>query len=93
MNLPFQITVNSVLMIIIGLGLMAFGIWMAIQPFSRIFGAGFFFTGVGNVIFGATNGFTDMTPVGRYLFRVAVIAYIIGVPIIAYYLYGELSFE
>jgi hypothetical protein len=91
MNLPFQPTFNSIIMILIGLGLMAFGAWLALHSWSRMFGIGFLATGIGNVLFGATNGFTDMTPVGRNLFRFALVAYIVGVPLIAYYLYGELA--
>jgi len=91
MNLPFQITFNSVLMMMIGLGLMVFGVWLAIQPGTRIDGAGFFFTGVGNILFGITNGFTDMTSTGRLFYRMALVTYVIGIPAIAYYLYKELS--
>jgi len=91
MNLPFQITFNSVLMILIGLSLLAFGVWLTTNPRTRIYCAGFFFTGVGNILFGMTNGFTDMTPLGRKLYRIALITYIIGIPIIIYFLYREMS--
>lgn len=87
--MPFQITFNSVLMILIGLALMAFGGWMAMYPGGRVDGAGFFFTGIGNILFGITNGFTDMTSTGRLLYRLALVAYLIGIPLIAHYLYGE----
>ena len=91
MNLPFQLTFNSILMILIGLGLMAFGVWLGLRSWGRMFGVGFFSTGIGNVLFGATNGFTDMTPIGRKLFRFALVAYLVGIPIIAYFLYREMS--
>ncbi len=90
MNLPFKLTVNSVLMIIIGLGLIVFGGWFSTYVGFRLFGAGFFFTGIGNVLFGMTNGFTDMTSPGRLLYRLALVAYLAGVPIIGYYLLTEL---
>lgn len=80
-------------MIIIGLALLGFGVWLAMSPWGRLYAVGFFFTGIGNILFGITNGFVDMTPIGRLLFRIGLIAYIIGIPLIAYYLYGELSFE
>lgn len=89
MNLPFQITLNSVLMVLIGLGLMAFGVWLALRQGSRIDGTGFFFTGIGNILFGITNGFTNMSSTGRLLYRLALVAYLIGIPLIARYLYGE----
>lgn len=72
---------------------MCFGVWLGMSPYSRLYAVGFFFTGIGNVIFGMTNGFVDMTPIGRLLFRIALVAYIIGIPLIAYFLYGELAFE
>lgn len=90
MNLSFQPTFNSILMILIGVGLIAFGVWLAMTPYTRMFAAGFFSTGVGNILFGITNGFTDMTPTGRNLFRIALIAYFIGIPLIGYFLYREL---
>lgn len=91
MNLPFQITFNSVLMMIIGVSLMVFGVWLASHSGTRIDGAGFFFTGIGNILFGITNGFTDMTSTGRLLYRLALVAYLIGIPVIAYFLYKEIS--
>jgi hypothetical protein len=78
-------------MILIGLSLVAFGIWLITIPRTRIYAAGFLFTGFGNVLFGMTNGFTDMTPVGRKLYRIALITYIIGMPIIIYFLYREMA--
>lgn len=90
MNFSFQPTFNSILMIFIGLALIVFGVWLATNPWGRIFGAGFVFTGIGNILFGLTNGFTDMTPFGRTLFRFAVLAYLVGIPLIGYFLYREL---
>jgi len=74
-------------MIIIGLALIAGAVFCALQPYTRVFAAGFFFTGIGNILFGFTNGFTDMTPTGRKLFRLALGAYAIGIPLIGYFLY------
>lgn len=69
---------------------MAFGGYLALNSWSRFFAVGFFFTGIGNILFGLTNGFTDMTPVGHKLYRLALLAYVIGVPIIGYFLYHEM---
>lgn len=76
---------------IIGVSLMVFGVWLASHSGTRIDGAGFFFTGIGNILFGITNGFTDMTSTGRLLYRLALVAYLIGIPVIAYFLYKEIS--
>jgi hypothetical protein len=91
MNLPFQPTFNSVLMILIGLALIFFGVWLILASGSRFHGVGFLFAGTGNILFGVTNGFTDMSPIGRMLFRAALLAYLAGLPLIAYFLYRELS--
>lgn len=90
MNLPFQPTFNSILMILIGLGMIACGVWLALGVGQRVFAVGLFFTGIGAVLFGATNGFTDMTPIGQKLYRLALLAFALGIPLIGYYLYGIL---
>jgi len=91
MNFSFQPTFNSILMIIIGLALIGFSVFLVMSPWSRFFASGFFFTGIGNILFGLTNGFTDMTPLGHKLYRFALLAYIIGIPIIGYFLYRQMS--
>jgi hypothetical protein len=78
-------------MILIGLALFAFGAWLATLPGNRIFAIGFFFTAAGNILFGVTNGFTNMTPLGHKLFRLALAAYAVGIPFIAYFLFREMT--
>ena len=87
MRLPFQPTFNSIVMILIGVGMIFVGIWLGLKSFTRELGAGLFFTGIGNLLFGLTNGFIDMTSTGRLLFRIAVFAYLLGVPLLAYVLF------
>ena len=77
-------------MILIGFALIGFGVWLGTQASGRFYAVGFLFTGIGNILFGMTNGFVDMTPIGRLLYRLALVAYIIGIPLIAYFLYGQL---
>jgi hypothetical protein len=90
MRLPFQPTFNSIVMILIGLALILIGVGVALSPVSRYHAVGFLFAGIGNILFGMTNGFTDMTPVGQKLFRLALAAYIMGVPVIAHFLYKQM---
>jgi hypothetical protein len=90
MNLPFQVTFNSVAMVLIGLVLIVLGVLIMLSPASRFHSVGFIFTGIGNILFGITNGFTDMTPVGQKLFRLALAAYIFGIPVIAHFLYKQM---
>jgi len=77
-------------MILIGLAMIVFGVWLALYG-SRVHAVGFLFTGIGNILFGATNGFTDLTPIGQKLYRLALLAYVVGVPLVAYFLYNEMS--
>lgn len=91
MNWGFQPTFNSILMIFIGLALIAFGVFLALSPSRRFHAVGFMLTGVGNILFGATNGFTDMTPMGQKLYRLALLAYAGGLPLVGYFLYREIS--
>ena len=67
------------------------GIWLGIHSFTRVLGVGLFFTGIGNILFGLTNGFVDMSATGRLLFRIAVFAYLLGIPLLAYVLFGLLT--
>lgn len=77
-------TFNKIIMMVIGLGFAASGIWFIISPGSRIAGVGLVLTGIGNVLFGLTDGFADMSPNGRIFYRIAILAYCAGLPILAY---------
>jgi uncharacterized membrane protein len=82
-----NLTLNSILIMIFGLALMIFGVWTAVALRGRVQGVGMVFTGLGIAILGFTNGFTDFTPLGRFLYRIAIAAFLVGVPISLYYLY------
>ena len=90
MNLAFQPTFNSIVMILIGLALMALGVYFLLLPHTRMHSVGFLATGVGNILFGITNGFTDLSPIGLKLYRFALAAYIVGIPIIIHFLYKQM---
>ncbi|HEY8562647.1 MAG TPA: hypothetical protein VIL74_19875 [Pyrinomonadaceae bacterium] len=77
-------------MILIGLALIALGVYFVLTPFSRMHSVGFVFTGIGNILFGFTNGFTDMSPLGLKLYRLALAAFIVGIPIVIHYLYKQM---
>ena len=59
-------------------------------PFYKHIPIGLVLVAVGNVLFGLTDGFSDSTPRGRLLFRIGATSYIVGIPIIAYFLYPML---
>lgn len=88
----FNLSLNSILAIIIGLGFIAVGVWFARFPGNRLLGIGFIFTGIGNIFLGVTNGFNDWSPRGNFFFRAAVFFYLIGIPALGYSLYQILGF-
>ena len=91
MRLPVQLNLNSVLVILIGIGCVVGGVVIGLRPYFRLLGAGMFFVGIGNLLFGFTDGFSDPTPTGRFLFRIGAIAYLAGVPILGYAVYNILG--
>jgi len=90
MNFPFQPTFNSIVMILIGLVLIVLGVLVVLMPAHRMHSVGFIFTGIGTVLFGLTNGFTDMSGMGLKLYRFALAAYAVGVPVIIHFLYKQM---
>lgn len=88
MILPLQITLNSISMIFVGFVLIALGVLLTFSPAFRLYCVGFFFTGFGSLLFGITNGFTNLTPFGQTLYRLGLTAFIIGIPSIGYFLYN-----
>ncbi|MFV0388136.1 MAG: hypothetical protein ACK5NT_05215 [Pyrinomonadaceae bacterium] len=72
------VNVNSIILIGSGLALGAWGVWSLYRYRDYTFGGGIGLIGIGNIMFGATNGFADQTPPGRIMFRVGVFSYLIG---------------
>jgi hypothetical protein len=72
--------------LVMGIGLVFFlgGIYHSIFYYDRIFAFGLVACGIGFSFFGLTEGFTDPTPRGKLMYRVAMIAFIVGVPIVLY---------
>ena len=86
-----EITPNGYILFAVGLFSFCYGAYMITQPYQRLYGVGFLLTGFATSILGITNGFADMSPLGRWLAKVAVIGYIAGLPILCYYAYGLLQ--
>ena len=72
------LNLNTLILLISGLLLMAWGGWTFYRYRDYIFGGGIFCIGVGNLLFGLTQGFTDTSPRGRLFFKVAMFAYLFG---------------
>ena len=90
MRLPFDLTLNALLMILIGVVCLIAGIYAATLPGLRTLAVGLVLTAVGNFLFGFTDGFSDSSPRGRMLFKIGVISYLGGIPIIVYSVYPML---
>jgi hypothetical protein len=80
----FPVSLNSWLMMGVGLLFFFGGIYHLIFLYDRIFSCGLIATGVGFTFFGYTEGFTDPTPLGKLLYRIAMISFIVGIPIVLY---------
>ena len=83
-----EITLNGYILLAAGLLLFCYGASLITTPYQRFYGVGFLLTGFATSILGVTNGFTDMSPLGRWLAKIAVIAYIGGIPILCFYAYS-----
>jgi len=75
---------NTIILVVTGLLLMAWGAWKIYRFRDYVFGGGVFLIGVGNLMFGATNGFSDPTPRGRILFKAGIFGYVLGILSTAY---------
>ena len=87
MRMPFHLSFNAILVILIGVGCLLASVFAMLRPEFRILAVGLFLTGIGNLLFGATDGFTDPRPIGRTLYRLGAAAFIGGIPILVYALY------
>ena len=68
----------------IGLAFFFGGIYQFFFSYDRIFSFGLVASGIGFTFFGYTEGFTDPTPLGKLLYRIAMISFIVGIPIVLY---------
>jgi len=81
----FPLSLNSWLMMAVGLLFFFGGVYYGIShPGERVLAFGLVACGVGFVFFGFTEGFTDPTPRGKLLYRIAIISFIVGLPIVLY---------
>lgn len=87
------LSLNSWLVTAIGLVLIVGGAYHAVFFFDRVFSVGLLSLGVGMLFLGLTEGFTDPTPRGKFLYRVAVVAFLIGIPIVIKGAYALASSE
>jgi hypothetical protein len=81
MYLPLSL--NSWLVMLIGLVFLLGGIYHGLFYRDRMLSAGMITFGIGFLFLGLTEGFSDPTPRGKLLYRIAIISFIVGIPILA----------
>ncbi len=75
---------NSIILLVSGVALVAWGAWRLYRFRDFTFGFGMLSIGIGNIMFGATNGFADQTNRGRIMFRIAIVSWAVGLLASAY---------
>jgi hypothetical protein len=91
MYLPLSL--NSWLVMLIGLVFLLGGIYHGLFYRDRMLSAGMVTFGVGFLFLGLTDGFSDPTPRGKLLYRIAIISFIVGIPILALEAWQMIQYE
>ena len=79
-----NLTLNSIFWIVLGLGLIGGGAFFAYSKHMYPFAGGVFFLGLGSVLCGLTNGFTDYSRNGRLLWKFGAFFLFIGIVLAVY---------
>ena len=82
-----NLTFNSVMWILIGVGLFAASIVEVRMMRIYAMAIGMIFLGIGCILCGITNGFTLYTPAGHLMRKAGVLSFLIGIIPTAYYVY------
>lgn len=89
-----NLTFNSIVWIVLGVGFSIFAAYFAYKW--RYMGfrllplpIGILFIGIGMILCGMTNGFTDHTPLGRKLKKIGAFLLIVGIPLAGYVGYNS----
>jgi hypothetical protein len=85
--MPFQLTLNSILMLALGAVMIGLSVYMVLTPYPRMLAIGLFLTGCGCILCGLTDGFADVTQRGIAMRKVGIIAFIVGLPVLIYTAY------
>ncbi len=85
-----NLTLNSIFWLFLGVLLTIYGGYVVYRFRIYPFGAGLIFTGLGGILCGVTNGFTDYTPLGRLFWKIGIIALLLGLPVVIYYIYRSI---
>ncbi len=85
-----NLTLNSIFWLFLGVVMAGYGGYILYRFRMYPYGTGLFFTGVGGILCGVTNGFTDYTQRGRLFWKVGIIALLLGVPLVIYNIYKSI---
>lgn len=88
--MPINFTLNAALILALGTVFLAAGIYFALNPYMRIVAVGMFALALGCVCCGLTDGFSDISPRGLLLRKFGFVAFLIGIPIVAYSLFNRI---
>jgi hypothetical protein len=91
MGSPIQLTIRGIFVGAFGAVLGIVGVYFITQWWTRTLGVGVLLVGAGLMAMGATNGFSDYSPLGKLLYKVGLISFGIGVPLSIYaFSYGTI---
>jgi len=82
MRLPIKFSQNSLLSMLLGIAFVSSSFPFALDPPNRVLAAGLFLSGIATVFFGATHGFADRRPIGHFLYRLGLVSYVAGIPLL-----------
>ena len=89
-----NLTLNSVVWMLLGLGFTFFGAYLTYKW--RFYGfrllpmpIGITFIGIAMILCGVTNGFTDHSPLGRKFKKIGAFLFIVGIPLVGYIAYNS----
>jgi hypothetical protein len=76
-------SLNSVLISMLGIVFLFIGTYIFVAVDQQVFGIGMAATALGCMFCGMTNGFADRSPRGYAYRRLGMVAFAIGIPVIA----------
>lgn len=82
-----SLTPTSIMWIALGAGIMLFGAYVGKFWRMYAFGVGLILLGIGGVLCGLTNGFTDYSPTGRIIKKIGLLTLGGGLLLSAYYMF------
>jgi len=87
MEIPIRLTFRGITVAAFGVLLVLVGAYLALHSWTRIFGVGVFMVGVGLIALGATDGFSDYSPLGKAIYGVGITGFALGIPLTIYAFY------